>query len=65
MTLYQDGVPVLASVPCLRCGQPTEIFGICEKCDSELTRIAVEELKRYATEAEINEWVTIHRLEKK
>lgn len=65
MTLYKDGVPVLVYVPCLRCGEPTEIYGLCEKCDEYLTHVAVQELKRYATDAEINEWVTIHRLEKK
>lgn len=48
---------------CLRCGGETLIDGICMKCDAELSKIAAQELRRFASEDEINEWCVIHYIE--
>ena len=48
---------------CLRCGGETLIDGICMKCDEELSRIAANELRRYATREEINEWCVMHYID--
>lgn len=52
-------------VRCIRCGQETLFNGICEKCDEELSRIAEQELRRYASADEVREWTIIHRMEEK
>ena len=48
---------------CLRCGGETLIDGICMKCDEELSAIAANELRRYATREEINEWCVMHYID--
>ena len=48
---------------CLRCGGETLIDGLCMKCDAELSRIAAQELRRYASEAEVREWCVMHYAE--
>lgn len=48
---------------CLRCGGETLISGLCVKCDEELSRIAAAELRRFATQEEINEWCVMHYIE--
>ena len=52
-----------AETPCLRCGGETLIDGICLKCDAELNRFAVMELRRYASEQEIKEWCVMHYID--
>lgn len=49
--------------PCLRCGGETLIDSICLRCDEELSRIAVQELKRYASDKEIREWCVMHYID--
>ena len=49
--------------PCLRCGGETLINGLCPKCDAELNRIVIGELRRYASEEEIKEWCVMHYVE--
>lgn len=49
--------------PCLRCGGETLIDGICMKCDADLNRFAVRELRRYASEQEIKEWCVMHYID--
>ena len=49
--------------PCLRCGGETLIDSICLRCDAELSRFAVQELRRYAGEKEIKEWCCMHYID--
>lgn len=51
------------TIQCLRCDGICKLTGLCEKCDKELGRIAVQELLRYATEAEIREWCVMHYID--
>lgn len=52
-----------SDTPCLRCGGETLINGLCMKCDAELNRIVIEELRRYASKEEIKEWCVMHYVE--
>ena len=48
---------------CLRCDGLCKLTGLCEKCDRELGRIAVQELRRYASDREIREWCCMHYID--
>ena len=45
---------------CLRCAGTCRLTGLCEKCDRELSRIVRQELRRYASEKEVEEFCCMH-----
>lgn len=51
------------TIQCLRCAGRCTLTGLCEQCDAELSAIAVQELRRYASEKEIREWCCMHYID--
>ena len=51
------------TIRCLRCSGTCRLTGLCDRCDKELGRIAVQELRRYASDREIREWCVMHYID--
>lgn len=51
-------------IPCVRCGKRNP-YEICGKCLDEMDAFAVDALKAFATEEEIDEWCWQHDIKRR